>query len=161
MNCCKLSCCILMAWLTRVSVQHRPGHGEGCITCILFCKPELYKINVDQMWGDYCLSVKLATADDAAFVLLLCQLCDEGWYLIRPKAWQYRAHQLSCLQATGTSRMSSYRIITLQPTATPNILWRQQCVQWGAHSCLWAGVPQGTNALPVVFHASSAIKRTT
>lgn len=30
MNCCKLSCCILTAWLARVSVQYRTGHGEGC-----------------------------------------------------------------------------------------------------------------------------------
>lgn len=77
MNCCKLSCCILMAWLTRVSALYRTGHGEGCITYILLWKPELYKINVGQMWGHYCLSVKLATADDAAFVLLL------WWGMIR------------------------------------------------------------------------------
>lgn len=131
MNCCNLSCCILMAWLTRVSVQYRTGHGEGCITYTMFCKPELYKINVDLMWADHCLSVKLATADDTVFVLLLWQLWDEGWYLIWPKACQYRAHQLDCLQAIGTSRMSPYRIITSQPTVTPNLLWRKQCVQWG------------------------------
>lgn len=36
---------------------------------ILFWKPELWKVSSDQMWADYCLSVKLAKADDPAFVL--------------------------------------------------------------------------------------------
>lgn len=51
-------------------MQHRTGHGEAVLH-ISFWKAELYKINVDQMWADYCLSVKLASADDAVFVLLL------------------------------------------------------------------------------------------
>lgn len=131
MNCCKLSHCILMAWLARVSIryrtlwlwwwlyyiyivlearaiQHKCGSDVGRL--LPFCQISYSR------WYSFCVTFETAL--------------DAGWHLIWAKACQYRVHLLNCLLAIRTSRMSSYGIIALQPPAAPSLLLRKRCVQW-------------------------------
>lgn len=130
MDCCKLSCCILMARLTSVcTVQDWPWRRLYYIYVVLEAR-----------------AVQNKRGSDVGRLLPFCQISYSRWCsfcvaFLTALQWGMIPHlaqgltiqspQLSCLQRTGTSRMSSYRIITLQPTATPNFLWRQQCAQWG------------------------------